>query len=142
MASTTQSTRVQAPDNRLAGGARHVATTTALMTSATQSSIRDGVRSTRCLTPRSNHNTPLNLRCVTRISTWNVLTLAQLGYPEAMAKELHRLRISIAGLTEARIPHSGEQAVDGYTLLHSGEATRVHGVALMLDRTTSSALMS
>ena len=59
-----------------------------------------------------------------------------------MAKELHRLRILIAGLTEARIPHSGEQSVDGYTLLHSGEATRVHGVALMLDRTTSSALMS
>ena len=139
---TTNSTRVQAPDSRPTGRARHVATTTALMTPSTQSSSRDGGGSTRCPARGSKTNAPLNLRQATRIATWNVLSLAQLGYPEAMARELRRLKVSIAGLTESRIPYSGEQLVSGYTMLHSGETTRTHGVALMLDKAASDSLMS
>jgi len=40
------------------------------------------------------------MRTRMRIATWNVLIIAKPGYPEAIARELLRFDIRIAGLTE------------------------------------------
>ena len=77
-----------------------------------------------------------------RMATWNVLTLAQEGYAELVAKQMVKYRIDIAGFTEARIPGSDLTAVGNSTLLHSGGATRHQGVALLLSQPMGKALMS
>ena len=41
-----------------------------------------------------------DMRTRMRIATWNVLIIAKPGYPEAIARELLRFDIRIAGLTE------------------------------------------
>ena len=76
------------------------------------------------------------------MATWNVLTLAQEGYAELVARQMVKYRIDIAGLTEARIPGSDLTAVGNSTLLHSGGATRHQGVALLLSQPIGKALMS
>ena len=70
------------------------------MASDTSSFTGDGAR----LIVGSKLGPKLDLRSCIRVATWNVLTLSKAGYPEAMSHELTRSRISIAGLTEARIP--------------------------------------
>jgi len=69
-----------------------------------------------------------------RIATWNVLTLAYTGYPEAIVNELLNYRVSLAGLTETRLKDNGVQYIDSCTLLHSGGSSHNNGVALLLDR--------
>ena len=75
-----------------------------------------------------------NLRTPVRFATWNVLMLAHTGYPEAIAQQLVKYRISLAGLTEARIMNSGEKRVDGYTMLYSGATDHIKGVALYAEQ--------
>ena len=67
------------------------------------------------------------------MATWDVLTLAKDGYREAMARELSRLDIDVACLTEARLTDSGKEVVEGYTFLHSGGTQRHRGVCLVLS---------
>ena len=55
----------------------------------------------------------LDLRKSIKITTWNVITLAKDGYHEAMARELARLCIDVACLTEARLVNSGKDNVEG-----------------------------
>ena len=77
-----------------------------------------------------------------RMATWNVLTLAQEGYAEFVAKQMVKYRIDIAEFTETPIPCSDLTAVGNSTLLHSGGTTRHQGVALLLSQSMSRALMS
>ena len=142
MSTITNSTRVLAPDNRPVRRSQLDVSHAALMTPISQSPLGDGNRLICCSSHGSKRAIALNLRTTARIATWNVLSLAPLGYPEAMAREMARLNISIAGLTEVRIPNSGEQVVDGYTMLHSGEATKVRGMALLLSKFFSEGLIS
>ena len=51
-----------------------------------------------------------------------------------------RCRIGIKGLTEARIPGSGDLQVEDYLLLHSGDSQHTNGVALLLRAPYSKAL--
>ena len=75
-------------------------------------------------------------------ATWNVLSLAHDGYREAIARELQRLDIDIACLTEARLADSGKNIVEGLTFLHSGGAQHHHGVCLVLSPRTARSLKS
>jgi len=49
-----------------------------------------------------------DLRSCIRIATWNILTITKTGYPDTITRELSRLSIMIAGLTETRILQSRE----------------------------------
>ena len=76
------------------------------------------------------------------MATWNVLTLAKDGYREAMARELARLDIDVACLTEARLADSGKETVEGHMFLHSGGTQRHHGVCLILSPKVKHSLKS
>ena len=78
------------------------------MTPCTSSPLqRDGTG------PNNNHSAQKNdMRSSLRVATWNVLTMANPGYQEAVARDLLRYNVSVAGITEARIPESGECSVD------------------------------
>ena len=129
-----RSTRVKAPD--ISSSSTRGAARRALMTPASQSLLQDGGRLTHV--PKVWNTKPkasADFRKSFRIATWNVLTLAHTGYPEALAKELAKYRISMAGLTESRIPGSGLRNVEGFSMFHSGAANHTNGVALMLNKT-------
>ena len=61
------------------------------------------------------------------MATWNVLFLAHDDYREAIARELQRLDLDLACLTEARLADSGKNIVEGLTFLHSCGAQHHHG---------------
>ena len=69
-----------------------------------------------------------------RVATWNVLTLAHTGYPEAIVSELLNYRVSLAGLTETRLVDNGVQYIDSCTLLHSGGSSHINGLPCYLTR--------
>jgi len=60
------------------------------------------------------------------------MSLLGTGYQVALLRELARLNVLIAGITEARLPGSGCSYVDTALLLHSGGDQRMSGVALMV----------
>ena len=76
------------------------------------------------------------------MATWNVLSLAHDGYREAIARELQRLDIGIACLTEARLTDSGKNTIKGPTFLHSRGAQHHHGVCLVPSPRTARSLKS
>ena len=86
-----------------------------------------------CSSKPSRGRHQLDLRRSFKMATWNVLTLAKVGYREAMTRELSRLNIDVACLTEARLSDSGKEVVEGYTFLHSGGTQRHRGVCLVLS---------
>ena len=59
------------------------------------------------LSAADSHSRPskVDIRPSMRVATWNVLTLAHTGYPEAIVNELLNYRVSLAGLTETRFLH-------------------------------------
>jgi len=87
-------------------------------------------------------DTPLNLRHKVKLATWNVMTLAGIGYEVALIRELARLKLPLVGITEARILGSGSGRVEGATLLHSGGNDHTHGVALVAQPPFCHALTS
>jgi len=60
------------------------------------------------------------------------MTLSGTGYHVALVRELARHNISIAGVTEARLPGSDCRQVESATILHSGGAHQTNGVALVI----------
>ena len=66
------------------------------------------------------------------IATWNVSTLHRHGHQVTLVRELARLNIVVAGLTETRLLQHGIRDIEDATLLHSGGDSHVHGVALVL----------
>ena len=55
---------------------------------------------------------------------------------------MDRYKVKLAGLTEARIPGSGNSCVENFTMLHSGNTGRMAGVALLLHRSIQHSLVS
>ena len=144
MADNKSSTRVRAPDNRLGSRVIPGIPLPGLMKPSPQTHPLvegGGLILTRAPGGKRLAAT-LDLRTAIRIATWNVLTLAPLGYPEVIVKEMTRYNISIAGFTEARMTDRGKQTLDGCTLIHSGGKSKLLGVALFLDKSSSKALIS
>ncbi len=65
------------------------------------------------------------------MGAWNVLSLREDDHLSLLSFELKHLNISIAALSEARRPDSGEIMADGYTYYWSGRSDVYHaqGVA-------------
>jgi hypothetical protein len=132
---STNSTRVKAPDS--SRQALHGTRSSALMMGTGESPPREAsVLIHRQRLPQ------LDLRRSTKIATWNVLTLNGTGYQVAITRELARLNIDIACLTEARIPGSGLHRVENHTFLYSGGTQHIHGVAMVLAPSIASSLLS
>ena len=110
------------------------------MKSTAQSPHRNGGRSTKASTAVDN-KLVANLQTL-RFATWNVLTLAHTGYPEAIAQQLTKDCISTADLTEARIANSSENRVDGFAMLYSEATDHTKGVALMLNKRLANSVLS
>jgi len=62
------------------------------------------------------------------------MTLWRPVYQAALARELDRLSITVAGLTECHMQGSGMHDVKDATVLYSGNQTHTNGVALMLRK--------
>src|SRR5664279_2261353 len=133
-----KSTRVRAPD--LSSSRRTVAARVASMKPIAQSP-RDGGRLMKA-TGALDKNLKPNFRSSIRIATWNVLTLAHTGYPEAVAQQLVKYNISMAGLTEARLVDNGLKRIEDYTMIYSGASDHTKGVALMLNKRLASSMIS
>jgi len=70
------------------------------------------------------------------------MTLSGTGYQVALVHELARFNLSFTGITEARIPSSGQYSVKDALLLHSGGDHHVNGVALIASPPFSNTLVS
>jgi len=98
------------------------------------------------------HQRPSRLRILTsrkstRIATWNVRTMFQIGKAENVAREMTRNNIGILGITEARWNGSGECFLNnGIKVCYSGQPldddSHIQGVALMLSKTAQKSLIS
>ena len=84
----------------------------------------------------------LDLRSCTRFATWNVLTLNGVGYQTAQVHTLRKHDITVAGITQARLPGSDLTVVDGASTIHSGGQDQTVGVAFILQPPFNKALVS
>jgi len=135
-------TRVTAPDT--SSTRNGVTRVDSVMTSTAQSPFRDSSRPMNSPAAVDPHSRPgkVDIRQQMRLATWNVLTLAHTGYPEALVNQLAEYRVHLAGLTETRLIGSGTQQIGDHTLIYSGGVTHNNGVALLLDKRLSGSLMS
>ena len=141
MISTTNSTRVQAPDNSTSSAITSAPRTVdAGMTTFTESPSREGDSPMRGSNRR--HPRAPDMRRQLRVATWNVITLSHDGYAEALSHELQRYKISLAGLTEVRLTGSGSHELNGASIFFSGGDRHERGVGLYLDSTLKNALLS
>ncbi|XP_069989708.1 uncharacterized protein [Penaeus vannamei] len=62
----------------------------------------------------------VNLRQEVRVGAWNVHSLSQDDQLPLLSRELGRLRVRVAALSEVRRPGSGTTSVGGYTYYWSG----------------------
>ena len=82
--------------------------------------------------------TILSPRTITRIGTWNVRTMFDLGKAAQVAAEMRKYRMSILGISEARWTGIGQvRLTTGELVIYSGNegdgAPHTHGVAFMLS---------
>ena len=77
----------------------------------------------------------LNLRREVRVGAWNVRSLRQDDRLPLLSRELGRLRVEVAALSEVRRPGSGMTCVGGYTYYWSGRSDGHHlqGVAIAVS---------
>ena len=77
-----------------------------------------------------------------RIATWNVLSLNAPASKNLLSEELRKNKVSIAGVTEARLTGSGEEQIgNSDSLPWSGGSSRRNGVGLALNSLTRKALL-
>lgn len=138
MALQRNSTRVAAPDISVRRGNDVSTNSCALMTGGAQSSSGDGVTQMRHYIGADKPD----LRRRYRLATWNVMTLSEVGYQVSLTRELARMDVSIAGITESRIPGSDMRKIEDALMLHSGGEYRTNGVALVLRAPFDKALLS
>ena len=76
-----------------------------------------------------------NLRRSCRVAAWNVLTLKDDDHLPLLSRELDRMGIAVAALSEVRRPKSGEISCGGYTYYWSGRLDGYHseGVAIAVS---------
>ncbi|XP_065941348.1 craniofacial development protein 2-like [Magallana gigas] len=80
----------------------------------------------------------LSIKANTRIGTWNIRTLYEVGKAAQVAKEMTRYNIKVLGLSEVRWNERGQVRLEsGETIIYSGHEDQDHahtqGVALMLS---------
>ena len=77
----------------------------------------------------------LNLRRAIRVGTWNVRSLREDERLPLLSRELSRLGVDVASVSEVRRPGSGVASVGGYTYYWSGRADGHHweGVAIAIS---------
>ena len=77
----------------------------------------------------------VNLRRSFRVGAWNVRSLRQDERLPLLAKELSRLKVEVAALSEVRRPDSGVASEGGYTFYWSGRSDGHHlqGVAIAIS---------
>jgi len=109
------------------------------MTDGAQSPNRDG---TAPMLPGRKAGHPVDLRRKLKLATWNVMTLSDTGYQTALVRELTRLNVSIAGITEARLPGNDCCRVDSALILHSGGDQHRNGVAMVVRSPLDRSLVS
>ena len=152
MKRANHSTKVKAPtfrcivDGAVSSGSISTETSILpeLMTSASSASSRDGRALTAApttLLKSRKSNARIDMRAGLSVGTWNVLTLNRTGYVTALVRSLKLSRLSLVGVTEARLVGSGSTRVEGYTVLHSGGVHHVHGVALVISQQLTSCLV-
>ena len=75
-----------------------------------------------------------NLRKALRVGTWNVLSLSKDDRLPLLSRELGRLGVGIAALSEVRRPGHGEISSNGYTYYWSGcdNGAHLRGVAVAI----------
>lgn len=86
----------------------------------------------------------IQLRDTTRIGTWNVRSLIELGKLELLEKELERLRLKVCGLTEVWWLNQGHFNTDnGHKVVYSGHnELQRQGVALWIHKDIAPSLLS
>lgn len=69
-----------------------------------------------------------------RIGSWNVRTMYQAEKIHNAIKEMDRINISIIGISEMRLPDSGNIDIENHKVLYSGSTTETHeyGVGIIL----------
>ena len=72
------------------------------------------------------------MRSGLKVATWNVLTLNRTGYVTALVRTIDECKISLAGITEARLTGTDAMTVEGALVLHSGDEHDVNGVVLIV----------
>lgn len=77
----------------------------------------------------------------TRIATWNVKGMMELGKAHNITHEMERLKVKILGISEARWKGTGKTVIQDTTIYYSGcpesEKSNYYGVAIAVDRNTS-----
>ena len=68
----------------------------------------------------------LNLRRGVRVGAWNIRSLRQDDRLPLLSRELGKLRVEVAALSEVRRPGSGTISVGGYTYYWSGRSDGHH----------------
>ena len=91
-------------------------------------------------------NRLLTPRTTTKLGTWNVRTMFEVGRAEQIANEMSRYRINLLGISETRWTKSGRfPLASGQTILYSGHeddhARHTHGVGFMLSAEINKALL-
>jgi len=67
-----------------------------------------------------------------KVATWNVLTLNRTGYVTALVRTLKERKLSLTGVTEARLVGNGSAVEERATVLYSEVCHHVNGVALVV----------
>ena len=88
----------------------------------------------------------LTMKATTKVATWNVHTMYEIGKSAQIAKEMRRYNIQLLGICESRWNGSGEPILStGEKVLFSGHEEEDHehtlGVALMISPKMISALI-
>ena len=72
-----------------------------------------------------------------KVVSWNVLSLHRVGALNNLVEEIKNCNLDVTALQEVRRRKSGEHAVEGMTLLYSGNITRhMYGVGFCLTLIT------
>lgn len=86
-----------------------------------------------------------SMKSTTRLGTWNVRTLYEVGKLHQAARELRKFRLEVLGMSECRWNGSGEhQLATGEKFLYSGRAEgEIHseGVGFLLSKNASRSLI-
>ncbi|XP_047471466.1 craniofacial development protein 2-like [Penaeus chinensis] len=76
-----------------------------------------------------------------KIGMWNVRTLARSGNLENVKREMERYKVNILDMTEVRWKEKGDMMSGDFLMIYSGGQERQRGVALLLDKQSSQAVV-
>jgi len=105
---------------------------------------------THCSESNQEATMPTNLqntKSASILGTWNVRTMYQSGKASQIAKEMHKYKIEVMGLSETRWISTGKTILaTGEVVFYSGnqeeDSPHTEGVAFMMTKEASKALIS